>query len=615
MKKKFFLTAWQDRMLDYMLPKVRIILVLILAVLGLANILSAAQPVFIRGILRSRGYSAFIPVDPDNGYWARVDFTSPTPAAYGDYFGIQQIMYGIVRPGKSINSMFHGGNAFDSGTTDGDGASKLIDVGQNFITTVRAGMVTWNTTDDTYAYVTAVDDDENLSLSTDIFDAADTYRIMYSKGWYEYAANGDPDPWTGNDNPTGYVGRGTATINEYALVDLVANCNRIHVTVYKDTDHGTISFSWDDDTTTGLLVTANYDLAAASDRIVDVIVLADTAAPAGAKLKILCDENNQVSILGVRSWNTNAVGDPSTLRHASNGTIGEGHNLVDFVPAYIAGTGFHGYDEVANYTDTYKIGDDGTSYEFAVKIATDGNAKKWVGGLTHYGAGTAEYTHDGYADGPELRIDGADTNPVNETFSNTIGDLHAGDVIGIFSDGYADYNEDNDNTGDNEPTMCLSWIITETGISFTASISFAAAYDVDSTYFYGPMLKIPAANYVGKIQVPPNDAVALPSGSAALEPGSKFTVCLDAVPDLKIHVEFLGGGKEVYVTGSTYKAYIRASPANLLGGTDPGAGDLWSIGSSWRFERFVPAKPIPRTRTRYSNLRYGVPDRDTLEKE
>ena len=68
----------------------------------------------------------------------------------------------------------------DSGTTDSTTASKLIDSTQNFITTVSVNDVIHNTTNDTYATVTAIDDDTTLSLSHDIMTSGDTYEVETS---------------------------------------------------------------------------------------------------------------------------------------------------------------------------------------------------------------------------------------------------------------------------------------------------------------------------------------------------------------------------------------------------------------------------------------------------
>jgi hypothetical protein len=66
----------------------------------------------------------------------------------------------------------------DSGTTDGTTANKLVR-GQNFNTTVSPGNLVHNTTDDTFAYVTAVDSATTLSLDADIMVSGEAF-IIYS---------------------------------------------------------------------------------------------------------------------------------------------------------------------------------------------------------------------------------------------------------------------------------------------------------------------------------------------------------------------------------------------------------------------------------------------------
>jgi len=66
-------------------------------------------------------------------------------------------------------------SAFTTGAT----AMKLVDTNQQFVTDddVRAGMIVHNTTDDTYAIVTAVDSESTLSLDTNIMASAENYKI------------------------------------------------------------------------------------------------------------------------------------------------------------------------------------------------------------------------------------------------------------------------------------------------------------------------------------------------------------------------------------------------------------------------------------------------------
>ncbi len=66
----------------------------------------------------------------------------------------------------------------DSGTTDATTADKLVESGQNFLTTVTVGMTVHNTTDDTYTIVTAVDSNTQLSLADDIMVSGETYVIV-----------------------------------------------------------------------------------------------------------------------------------------------------------------------------------------------------------------------------------------------------------------------------------------------------------------------------------------------------------------------------------------------------------------------------------------------------
>jgi hypothetical protein len=65
----------------------------------------------------------------------------------------------------------------DSGTADGSSAGKLIQSGQNFLTTVSINDIVTNTTDDSFAYVTAVDLDTQLSISPDIIVSGESYTI------------------------------------------------------------------------------------------------------------------------------------------------------------------------------------------------------------------------------------------------------------------------------------------------------------------------------------------------------------------------------------------------------------------------------------------------------
>jgi len=66
----------------------------------------------------------------------------------------------------------------ESGTTTGTETNKLTHSGQNFLTTVEVGDRVINTTDSTLSYVTNVDNDNDLTLSDDIFVNGEDYLIF-----------------------------------------------------------------------------------------------------------------------------------------------------------------------------------------------------------------------------------------------------------------------------------------------------------------------------------------------------------------------------------------------------------------------------------------------------
>ena len=113
------------------------------------------------------------------------------------------ISWAAQNPPNSLS--FDGGNSkygeglVDSGTTDGVAANKLIQSGQNFLTTVTVGDVVYNTTDGTYALVTAIDSDTQLSISADIMASGEVYRIQHSDAAKARAKLILTDLWTITD--------------------------------------------------------------------------------------------------------------------------------------------------------------------------------------------------------------------------------------------------------------------------------------------------------------------------------------------------------------------------------------------------------------------------------
>jgi len=115
----------------------------------------------------------------------------------------------------------------DSGTTDGVSANKLIDAGQNFLTTVKVGDAVQNTTDTTFSTVTAVDSDTQLTLADDIFTSGEDYVIgrKYNVTFTvsNYSA-GTITPILGTSGTTGTARSANGTFTEYIVA---SGANRI----------------------------------------------------------------------------------------------------------------------------------------------------------------------------------------------------------------------------------------------------------------------------------------------------------------------------------------------------------------------------------------------------
>lgn len=80
-----------------------------------------------------------------------------------------------------------GAGIVESGTTDSASAYKLIQSGQNFLTTVKTGMMVKNTTDTTYSYVKSVDSNTQLTLETNIMASGETYQIYGKRYNWKFA--------------------------------------------------------------------------------------------------------------------------------------------------------------------------------------------------------------------------------------------------------------------------------------------------------------------------------------------------------------------------------------------------------------------------------------------
>jgi len=125
-----------------------------------------------------------------NGDFAANTFTAPRTGRYhfdvhvrllnldgaADYYDAYLITDFATYPVRAETE-----HTVDSGTTDSTTADMLEDAGQNFSTTVTGGDNVYNMTDNTIASVTVVDDNDTLSLSSDIMVSGEAYIITASQ--------------------------------------------------------------------------------------------------------------------------------------------------------------------------------------------------------------------------------------------------------------------------------------------------------------------------------------------------------------------------------------------------------------------------------------------------
>ncbi|MCP4340900.1 MAG: hypothetical protein GY799_18920 [Desulfobulbaceae bacterium] len=114
-----------------------------------------------------------------------------------------------------------------SSTTDGTTAGKVVDSTADFVTAeVAIGDAVYNTTDDTWALVTAVDSATVLSVDNDVFITAEDYYVIPATYWTQRFGLGE---WrqsgsrSGNDKSVSYtLPVNTATVLVHEIVYPIA---------------------------------------------------------------------------------------------------------------------------------------------------------------------------------------------------------------------------------------------------------------------------------------------------------------------------------------------------------------------------------------------------------
>ena len=105
------------------------------------------------------------------------------------------------KPSNTSDNGTYSDNPTETGTTTSTSADKLVDSGQNFLSTIEVGDVVFNSTDGTFANVTSVDSNSELTLDSDIMTSGEVYEI-YHPPKYTLNFDDEVDEW----NLTNYNG-------------------------------------------------------------------------------------------------------------------------------------------------------------------------------------------------------------------------------------------------------------------------------------------------------------------------------------------------------------------------------------------------------------------------
>jgi surface protein len=149
-------------------------------------------------------------------------FSSDNLVAVGDYiYNVTLDLNGSVTSIDSETQLSHDGASgligtgdeyiiIKAGTTTSDVVNQLVDSGQNFLTSVSANDIVYNSSDNEFAKVTSVSNDTTLVLDHDIMENGDNYFILKSdaaKGRYNlYAEPAEGGlSWTITDG--GFIGQ------------------------------------------------------------------------------------------------------------------------------------------------------------------------------------------------------------------------------------------------------------------------------------------------------------------------------------------------------------------------------------------------------------------------
>jgi hypothetical protein len=231
-----------------------------------------------------------------------------------------------------------------------------------------------------------------------------------------------------------YLTRRSGAINSYVDILIPVDHNVIYLYVYDVTGSASLSFAWDDGTTTGLDVTSFTSV----NTKVKTISIATNASPDGIKkLRVKQSSAGFFRFLGLQCWDSDSIGDPST--NVAGITVG--HTPIMQLDC-VTGTVTSLIRNTGSDPTFVRVSQDttGTAYLWALDWGPEEGSLRYSGEGTHFITGAtnypfvldAAYTTDGFT----LTVDSTDHGGIYNLTNQPLGKIDSGSKITLDGTGY-----------------------------------------------------------------------------------------------------------------------------------------------------------------------------------
>lgn len=399
--------------------------------------------------------------------------------------------------------------------------------------------------------------------------------------------------WIDNDDAANgteadFVLRRCYAQNSYVDVAIPANHNVIHLYCYDIVGSASLSFAWDDGSTTGLDVTSYVSF----ESKLKTIVLATTAVPDGIKkLRIKQTTAGAFRIFGLQSWNSSVDGNPATTVDG----LAVGHTPIMQMSAFADNSTSLCWEPASDSIfKRITTGNVSVAYLWGLLWRESGGTLQPSGEGTHFiPTGNHPFTLDaGYAtDGFNLIVDSTDCGGIYNLTNQPLAKVYSGKTICIRGTGYL-------NEGSLSPDIDWSIIIDDEGIRNNIQIIWDGNIELTANPAVYPIMFYPNSSLL----VDGSWVSQLPNGTKINIYGLTDYTSVDASSELFIYLN----GQEFGVTlrNNTLpadwlithpagtppnKIYAKCNVLGQKGDITPASGDRWILSGGISVKKLLPS--------------------------